>query len=142
MIEAESNTLALSVRTPHGLMFERALTSARIPVATGQVGLRPRMETSILAVESGLMLFRCGETTWFAASAGGLLRTTRVACVVFTPFAVVDSSPEAVLELLAQAVHDPASELEAHHRLEELEQRIIKELRSTDAGIGGLGVNP
>lgn len=123
-----ADTLRLVIRTPHEAVVDLPVTSARIPTASGQVGLRPRQEPFIAVVEPGLILLDAGVDRRFAATAGGLLRTDRDLAVLATPFAVTGMDGAAVLDALDQAYATPDSELVTRRRLAELEQRIVQEL--------------
>lgn len=123
------DALRFAIRTPREVVFDGAVTSARVPSPTGQVGLRPSEEPAMLAIEPGLVVLTAADGVRFAATAGGLLEAGREVATLFTPFAVVDEQAEAVLEALDTALATPDSELQARRRLGELEQRIVQELR-------------
>lgn len=59
--------LQLRIVTPHETVFEGPVEAARVPTPTGQVGLRPRQEPCIIAVEPGLILLRDANVPRFAA---------------------------------------------------------------------------
>jgi len=122
--------LHFRIQTPHARVFDGALRAARVPTETGQVGLRPRQEPSILVVEPGLVLLFEDGRSWFAATAGGLLEVRRQESVLFTPFAVAGDDGAAVLAALDRALAAPDAELAARRRLGELEQRIVQEVRT------------
>jgi F0F1-type ATP synthase epsilon subunit len=126
------------IRTPHEVIFDGRIVSARVNTQSGQVGLRPRMEPTLLVVEPGLSLLTRPTEVSYAATAGGLLRVTRESTTLYTPFAVVGDTAERVMDLLHQATLEPGSELDAHRQLEELELRILRELRqgATAPGLG------
>jgi F0F1-type ATP synthase epsilon subunit len=121
------DALRFILRTPHGNVFDAPVASVRLPLETGQLGLRPHMEPEIAVVEPGLILIR-GALLRFAASAGGLLRAGREEALLLTPFAVVGSEAE-VLAALQSALATPDSEVSARRGLGELEQRLLRELR-------------
>jgi F0F1-type ATP synthase epsilon subunit len=124
-----SELLNFAVRTPHAAVFEDGVEAARVPTETGQVGLRPRGEPAVLAVEPGLVVLRLdAATVRFAATAGGLLESGRTRCVLYTPFAVVGESEDELLAALAHILSTPGNELAARRQLGELEQRIVREL--------------
>jgi len=127
--EERHHELRLIIRTPHEAVFDSVVRAARVPTETGQVGLRPRGEPMVLAIESGLIVVRLDAETRFAATAGGLLESGPDRCVLYTPFAVVDSTQSAVLEALGRALATPKSEIAARRQLADLEQRILRELR-------------
>lgn len=116
------------VRTPHAVVVDAPLRSARVPTDTGQVGLRPREEPIVLAIEPGLILLH-GAALRFVASAGGLLQAERASAVLYTPFAVISEREDEVLAALDRALSAPDSELAARRKLDELEHRIVEELR-------------
>lgn len=129
-----SPELHMVIRTPHQVVLDARVSAARVPAATGQVGLRPRQEPLALVALPGLILLRSGETMRFAASAGGLLDATRDGAVLYTPFAVAGDRDDEVLEALERALATPEGELAARRRLEELERRIAGELRRHPGG--------
>lgn len=120
--------LHVEIRTPHALAVDLDVRAIRVPTATGQVGLRPRGEPLALVVEPGLIVLRADGATRYAATAGGLLRADREHCVLYTPFAVEGTDAQAVLAAIEQALEMPGSELAARKGLDELEQRIVREL--------------
>ena len=122
--------LRLVIRTPHEVVFDEGVDSARFPSDTGQVGVRPRGEPFRTSVEPGLILLRTGDEVRFAASAGGLFDGDRELGVLYTPFAVTGAEPDEVLEEMDRALAMPDSEIAARRRLGELEERIIEELRA------------
>ena len=66
-------TLHFVIRTPQEIVLERDVASVRVPTETGQVGLRPHGEPTVLAVEPGLIVVRQDDLVRFAGTAGGLL---------------------------------------------------------------------
>lgn len=124
--------LHLVLRTPQTIVLEADITSLRVPTETGQVGLRPRSEASILAVEPGLVLFRVGDQLHYAGTAGGLLRCDGRKAVLLTPIAVAGDEPEAVLTALDAALALPDAEREARATLERLEKNIVRELHQAE----------
>jgi F0F1-type ATP synthase epsilon subunit len=127
--------LRFVLRTPHQVVHDGPLRAARVPAATGQVGLRPRCEPLILAVEPGLVLLRREGGLAFAGTAGGLLETDGETCTLYTPFAVVGDEADGVLSALDRALATPDTELSARRQLGELEQRIARELNDRRAPI-------
>lgn len=123
-----SESLRFMIRTPHESILDGNVQSVRIPTETGQVGLRPRQEPLLLAVEPGLLLLRSDSAPRFAATAGGLLRCDRRQCLLYTPFAVLGDDEAEVLAALSRALATPDSELLARRQLGELEHRIVEEL--------------
>ncbi|MCA9712017.1 MAG: hypothetical protein KDK70_39645 [Myxococcales bacterium] len=126
---AEAATLTMPIRTPYEVVLDRPVRAARVPTASGQVGLRPRAEPLLLAVEPGLVLVHTDAGPAFAAAAGGLLEGDRERAELLTPFAVVGEQADEVLAALDRALTTPDSELAARRRLGELEDRIVQELR-------------
>jgi len=124
-----SDGLHLIIRTPHEVVLDERVVSARVPTVTGQVGIRPREEPILLAVEPGLVLLRIGDTMRFAATGGGLLDGDRDEASIYTPFAVVGDEADAVVAALQEELATPESEVAARRRLGELEERIVQELR-------------
>lgn len=121
--------LTLVVRTPQEVTAELEARSLRVPSDTGQVGLRPRSEPTVLAVEPGLVLVRTQEGTRFLATAGGLLRCDGRRAIVLTPVAVVGSDPLEVRTRLEEALAAPRADLELRRAIERLETGILRELR-------------
>ena len=122
-------SLQLAIRTPYEVVFDERVRAARVPAESGQVGLRPREEPLLLAVEPGLILLWASEGLRFAATAGGLFEGGRERAVLYTPFAVVGEQEEEVLVALDRALATPDSEIAARRRLGELEEHIVEELR-------------
>jgi len=127
-------TLRLRVRTPRGSAFDQAVRSLRVPSDTGQVGLRPRSETTALVVEPGLALADTGTELRFVATAGGLLRCDGSEAVLLTPLAVVGDSAERVGAELERELGTPGLDRELRGILERLETGILQELRRTRSG--------
>lgn len=122
-------TLKLVVRTPQEIVAELEARSLRVPADTGQVGLRPRCEPSVLAVEPGLAFARTQAGVRFFATAGGLLRCDGRRVVVLTPVAVCGRDPQEVRSRLADALAAPRADLELRLAIERLETGILRELR-------------
>ena len=59
------------------MVFAQPVRAARVPTESGLVGLRPRGEPTVMAVEPGLVVLRLAEGLRFAATAGGLLESGR-----------------------------------------------------------------
>jgi F0F1-type ATP synthase epsilon subunit len=131
----------LVILTPHDVVLDEEMDSVRVSTETGQVGLRPRGEPLLMAIEPGLVLLRSGDALRFAATAGGLYEGDREHGTVYTPFAVVGDRPEDLLESLDEALATPDSEIAARRRLGELEQRIVEEIRSGGAPIAITGTD-
>jgi F0F1-type ATP synthase epsilon subunit len=129
--------LHLLIRTPHDVVLDTTVRSVRVPTDTGLVGLRPRGEPQMLQLEAGLVVIMADGGRRFAATAGGLLESTREQATLYTPFAVVGDDPETVAAALTEAQAAPNSELAARRRLGELEQRVLQEVRERTTGSRG-----
>lgn len=127
----------LTVRTPHRVVFEQPVDALRVPAEDGQVGLHPRVEPMVLAVEPGLVVVRKDGAERFIATAGGMLQADTERCGLLTPFAVSGDSETEVLQALDAVLATPDSELQARRQLGELEQRIIHELREEQGAATG-----
>jgi F0F1-type ATP synthase epsilon subunit len=121
--------LRFIVRTPQAIVIERDVLSARVPTGTGQVGLRPRMEPVVLAIEPGLAVLRTPEGVTFVGSAGGLLSCTGREAVLLTPLGVAGEAADAVQQELDRALAAPGAEFKIRATLDRLEGRILAELR-------------
>lgn len=130
--------LHLTVRTPHAVVLEAGLDALRVPTESGQVGLRPRAEGSLLVVEPGLVVARRGTGTRFLATAGGLLRHRGTEATLFTPIAVVGEGADEVLQAMERAQAEPGEDREVRRQLGRLEQRIREELRGQRTEAPGL----
>ena len=130
---AETSALKLIVRTPHSVVFEERVRSTRVPTETGQVGLRPRTEPTVLAVEVGVVYVQLsvGESNQeiYIGTAGGLLVCEVNVASLLTPLAVVGHDADAIIEQIDQLMQQPNSELEARATLSKLQGHILKELR-------------
>jgi F0F1-type ATP synthase epsilon subunit len=124
--------LRFVIRTPKEPVLDLAVTSVRVPTQTGQVGLRPRIEPTILAVEAGLIVIRVGPSFRYAGTAGGLLRCDGATANLLTPLAVTGNEPDAVVAELDRVLAIPSEEAEIRKALAQIEMRIREELRSTD----------
>jgi F0F1-type ATP synthase epsilon subunit len=123
-----ADTLHCVIRTPHELVVDRAVLSARVPTPTGQVGLRPHGESLVLVIEPGVVVLRCETGPLFAATAGGLLQTDRTQLTLCTPVGVASASRDEMLRALDTMLSAPGEELAARRKLEELEDLIVREL--------------
>jgi F0F1-type ATP synthase epsilon subunit len=122
--------LKLVVRTPREVVLERSVSSIRVPTESGQVGVRPRAEPFVLAVEPGLVLLRRDDTLQFVGTAGGLLRCDSASANLMTPLAVAGNDENAVLNALETALAQPSVEMEARATLGRLQSSILRELRA------------
>lgn len=125
--------LRFTLRTPHDVIVDAPVTSARVLTETGHVGLRARMEPVVLAIEAGLVLLRVDGGTRFAGSAGGLLSCDGVQATLFTPLGVVGDDATAVQASLDRALAEPGAEQKVRASLDRLEGRILSELRRQPA---------
>jgi F0F1-type ATP synthase epsilon subunit len=126
--------LHVVVRTPREVVADAAVRSLRVPTATGQVGVRPRAEATVLAVEPGLVVARDGERSWFLGTAGGILRTAASEAVLLTPIAVRGDDPAAVVAALDAALASPDAEQDLRRAIGRLETGLLRELRGADGG--------
>jgi F0F1-type ATP synthase epsilon subunit len=121
--------LKLMVRTPREVVLELDISSLRVPTESGQVGLRPRVEAQVLAVEPGLVLVRQDGSFRFIGTAGGLLRCDGEQANLLTPLAVVGTDEDDLLAVLEHALAQPNIELEVRAILNRLQSNILRELR-------------
>lgn len=121
--------LKVVVRTPQEVVAELDARSLRVPADTGRVGLRPRCEPTVLAVEPGLVLVWTEEGARFLATAGGLLRCDGRRAIVLTPLAVVGRDAREVRTRLAEALGAPRADVELRRAIEKLETGILRDLR-------------
>jgi F0F1-type ATP synthase epsilon subunit len=121
--------LDLIVRTPREVVWETRASSIRVPTETGQVGVRPRIESLVLAVEAGLILVRQGEVLRFVGTAGGLFRCNGQTANLLTPLAVTGDNEQQVLDALAAALAQPNVEMQARATIARLQSSILRELR-------------
>ena len=136
----DSPTLHVVIRTPQSVVLDCDASSLRIPTQTGQVGLRPRSEASVLAVEPGLILLRQDDHLRFAATAGGLLHCDGTSASLMTPVAVIGDQIQNVLDELDRELAAPSAERETRTTLSRLEKNILQELnRSSEERIHSVG---
>jgi F0F1-type ATP synthase epsilon subunit len=121
--------LHITVRTQHEVVFEADATALRVPTVSGQVGLRPRAEATLLAVEAGLVLVHTGDRVRYIGTAGGLLSWDGVTATLLTPLAVVGDDEQTMLAELERALAEPSEEMRARATLGKLEGEIVHELR-------------
>ncbi len=126
-------TLRAIVRTPSETIVDQHVAALRIPTQTGQVGLRPRGEPTVLAVEPGLILLRTAGGHRYAGTAGGLLHTNGQSASLLTPLAVVGDDAESVSRQLDALLSAPSEEMEARRTLGRLETRILQELHQGES---------
>lgn len=121
-------TLHVTILTPKEMVVDEEVTSMRILTQSGHVGLRPRGEASVLAVEAGLVVLKFSDRIRYAGTAGGLLRTSGEAAKLLTPLAVVGDDLESVSQQLDGLLTAPNEEMEVRRTLGRLETRILQEL--------------
>jgi F0F1-type ATP synthase epsilon subunit len=130
----KTSLLHVIVRTPNAIVVDQDIDSLRVPTATGQVGLRPRCEPCVLAIEAGLIVLRLEGKTFFAGTAGGMLHTNGVSASLLTPLAVMGEDVESVTRQLDALLSASNEELEIRQTLGRLETRILQELQQRDDG--------
>ncbi len=138
----DKTLLHFVIRTPKEVILQSDVSSVRVPTHTGQVGLRPRSESTILAVEAGLVVIRTGESFQYAGTAGGLLQCDGILASLLTPVAVTGPDPDAVVAELDRILAIPSEEAEIRKSLAQIEMRIREELRSAEEPRKSLGRGP
>jgi F0F1-type ATP synthase epsilon subunit len=123
------NVLNLTVRTPQQITLQTGARSLRVLTESGQVGLRPRMEATVLAIEPGLMLVQQTDSLLFVGTAGGLLNCDGVNAVLLTPLAVAAEDESRVLEELEMQLAHPKAELEVRSMINNIQSSILDELK-------------
>jgi F0F1-type ATP synthase epsilon subunit len=134
--------LRVTIRTPNNTIFDQDVASLRVPTQTGHVGVRPRGEPTVLAVDAGLIVLRLADRMRYAGTAGGLLHTTAKTASLLTPLAVVGDDLESVSGQLDDLLSAPSEEMEARRTLGRLETRILQELRQEDERTDSLRRKP
>ncbi len=125
--------LQFVIRTPAATVVDLNVSSLRVPTRSGQVGLRPHGEPTVLAVEAGLILLRLERTYRYAGTAGGLLHASRFAASLLTPLAVVGDGLESVSRQLDRLLSESIEEMQVRRLLGRLETRIVRELQGEEA---------
>lgn len=129
----ERTALQLVIRTPHEVTLKTSVWSARVLTESGHVGLRPRTEPMVIAVEPGLMnIHRINDETsaeMFVGTAGGLMLCEHNTATLLTPLAVFGDNETSIVEQLDNLMQRPDSEMEARATLSKLEGHILTELR-------------
>jgi F0F1-type ATP synthase epsilon subunit len=126
--------LHVVVRTPREVVAELDVQSLRVPTDTGQVGIRPRAEATVTAIEPGLVLAHTAERVRFVGTAGGLLRADAFEAVLLTPVAVLGEDAAAVVAAVDAALAGPDPERELRRAIERLETGLLREIRGGDSG--------
>jgi len=129
-------TLHVTIRTPREIVVDQEFLAMRVPTRSGHVGLRPRGEPTVLAVEAGLIVLRLGAGMRYAGTAGGLLHSGRDTASLLTPLAVVGDDVESVSRQLDELLSAPSEEMEVRRTLERLETHILQELRQGEEPAG------
>jgi F0F1-type ATP synthase epsilon subunit len=114
------------------VVLDLDVSSLRVPTESGQVGVRPRVEPLVLAVEPGLVLVRQESAFRLIGTAGGLLRCNGERASLLTPLSVAGTDEENILTALEQALAQPNIELEARAMLNRLQSSILRELRQSN----------
>jgi F0F1-type ATP synthase epsilon subunit len=120
--------LHIVVRTQYEVTFEADATSLRVPTVSGQVGLRPRTEATLLAVEAGLVLVHTGDHIQYIGTVGGLLSCDGATAMLLTPLAVTGDDETTMLAEVERALAEPSEEMRARATLGKLEGEIVHEL--------------
>ncbi len=131
--------LQLTIRTPRETILDESVTSLRLPTQTGQVGLRRGAESTVLAVEAGLIILKFGERLRYVGTIGGVLHTSGDTASLLTPMAVVGDNIDSVTQQLEAMLTEPNEEMEVRRTLGRLETRILKELRIHEQNTADLG---
>lgn len=129
-------SLRCIVRTPREVVLDVEASSLRVPTETGQVGIRPRMEALVLAIEAGLVLIHLAGGIDLVGTAGGLLRCDGKTASLLTPLAVTGAAGDEVMSALEQALAEPNAEMEARATLGRLQQNILREVRGRSERAG------
>lgn len=124
-----TDRLQLIVRTPQSVVVDTETDSVRVVSETGHVGLRPRMEHVVLAVEPGLVLVHRGESVLFVGTLGGLLTCDGEIVTILTPLAVAEENEEAVMRDLQTQLDQPKTEMEVRNTINGIQKNILNELK-------------
>ncbi|MCA9119122.1 MAG: hypothetical protein H6822_23125 [Planctomycetaceae bacterium] len=135
-------TLHVTIRTPSQVIVDRDVISLRVPTSSGQVGLRPKSEPTVLAIEAGLILMRLEDGLQYAGTAGGLLHIGGTSASLLTPLAVVGDDVSSVSRQLDVLLSAPSEEMEVRRALGRLETRILQELHQGEEGIATVKDKP
>jgi len=123
-------SLQFVVRTPRQTVLDLPVCSLRVPTETGQVGLRPRCESLVLAIEASLIVARTVDGIRFVGTAGGLLTCDGRTATVLTPLAVAGNDQAQIQQALHLALGEPTEDMQARTALERLEGGILQEIQS------------
>jgi F0F1-type ATP synthase epsilon subunit len=123
----------LVVRTPHEVAVQTVARAARLLTESGHVGLRPGAESTVLAVEPGVVHVKpVGQDSprrLFIGTAGGLLTYDQNIATLLTPLAVAGEDEPTIVDQLDQLMQCPNSEWDARHAFNKLERHILREIR-------------
>lgn len=143
---AHPERLSFTVLTPQRELVRAQVRGLRVSAADGWLGIRPRGEACIVAVQPGLLLVY-GDSVHprlhprlhprYGATAGGLLRSDGRTCTLYTPYAVFGATPAETQEALSAVLHGESPEFAARRELDALQTRILRELRDPQLHIGG-----
>ena len=123
------NTLQVIIRTPLQEVVRMDVESLRVITETGQVGLRPRMESVVLAVEPGLAILHPVDGILFVGTAGGLLRCDGRMAMLLTAVAVAARDEQAVIAALTSQLEQPTAEMEIRNMINNIQTSILNELK-------------
>lgn len=127
--DLHSPFLHMVVRTPHQIAFEQNVFSLRLPTETGQVGLRPRGEGMIMAVEAGVVIARSPRGTCYIGTAGGLMVFDGSRAILLTPIAAAGEDQATIVARLTKLLAEPDEEMRARIALGRLETQILQRMR-------------
>ncbi len=127
--------LQVIIRTARETVVDQEVVGLRVPTQSGQVGLRPRCEPSVLAIEAGLIVLRLNATLLYVGTAGGLLHTSADQASLLTPLGVVGDNVDSVSQQLDALLAAPSEEMKARRALGQLETRILQELQQGEQPI-------
>lgn len=124
----------ITVRTPRRVVLETNVLALRVPTETGQVGLRPRCEPIVLAIEPGVLRWRAVRGRGVVATAGGLLHCDGRQVVVLTPIASAGDDEQTVMRALEGGGDAVPLEWQVRRLVGKLQERLWQELTNSSAG--------
>jgi F0F1-type ATP synthase epsilon subunit len=127
------DALELVVRTPHTEVLRSSVCSLRLPTETGSVGIFPRAERTVIAIEPGLVVARRPVGRLLVATAGGLLRVEAHSATLLSAIAVVGKDPDGVRAVLTDLMTEPSAETELRRRIDALERGLMTQSLRRDA---------
>ena len=139
----KSSTLRLTVRTPHQVILDEPVRSLRVLTETGQVGLRPAAEPTLLPFEPGLVHAKLASggapAEIYIGTSGGLLSCDGERVTMMTSIAIVGTDRAALEKQFDSIMGHSNAELEARNAFNKLEVHILNEIRRDQiAGVPGL----